>query len=763
MSTPSYRCAACGRSYASGEVFCPIDGHRLQPEGRLSPEDGEETMERLPRRATPPPPPPPAAGIPRLVSQRADPQDPWIGQIIGNRYRILAFLGAGGMASVYVARHEMLGRVLALKLLRHNLPTSSHAVERFRREAQTVSRINHENVVYLTDFGETPDGTLYMVMEYLAGRTLAEILHKEGRLEPARAVGIALQMARALEAAHAAGVIHRDLKPENVMLLDPGTVEEKVKILDFGIAKLADPENEQERLTRAGTVFGTPEYMSPEQAMGVELDGRTDLYSLGLILWEMLAGRRLFQGRSAPETLSLQVTAPALPPSGQAPPGTVPEPLDRLVLLLLAKKPDARFASARALVRELVALRAAWRGLPAAEVATTSTLLRDRQLAAPPPLLRRAATPPPPPADIPVTAVAPPPPLAPVLPQPGSGVRGSAAPGPPPVRAGISEATTRILVDEDERRELAQALARATEPPPAPPPAREVRAGTPAAAASAGPPPVGPREPAAGTPLAEGRELATARRRYRDLLLALARRIWPGEVPPEVAQARREVARIEETLLDQATDVSLLTDDLQELIGKREREEDRIRLQIADAETRIATLVRELAPKLRDREERLLQLQELEREESQLTRRLRELESTLGEAEGETVGASDPEVGQTFARLALLATTRDHLRDELSTLTSGLEGLQQEIGRLRSDQASLSRRLEEVRQTARQQQTRLEEALHRHEEEMERLQRSLAPHLTTLLIRIQALRSSLPSLQEIFAELDRLRAHLGHG
>jgi len=334
------------------------------------------------------------------------------------------------------------------------------------------------------------------------------------------------------------------------------------------------------------------------------------------------------------------------------------------------------------------------------------------------------------------------------------------------VRAGISEATTRILVDEDERRELAQALARATEPPPAPPappPVGEVRAGTPAAAASAGPPPVGPREPAAGAPLAEGRELATARRRYRDLLLALARRIWPGEVPPEVAQARREVARIEETLLDQATDVSLLTDDLQELIGKREREEDRIRLQIADAETRIATLVRELAPKLRDREERLLQLQELEREESQLTRRLRELESTLGEAEGETVGASDPEVGQTFARLALLATTRDHLRDELSTLTSGLEGLQQEVGRLRSDQASLSRRLEEVRQTARQQQTRLEEALHRHEEEMERLQRSLAPHLTTLLIRIQALRSSLPSLQEIFAELDRLRAHLGHG
>ncbi|MBM4320701.1 MAG: serine/threonine protein kinase, partial [Deltaproteobacteria bacterium] len=370
MASKSQICSSCGKAYVAGELFCPLDGTRLQPgpRGESGPAAPGQPAAPAPAAALPPPPPPralaggkgsatAAADVSKKHAASKERRDPWIGRIIGGRYRLIAFLGAGGMAAVYLARHEMLGKVLALKLLKPNLPTSTQAMERFRREARTVSLINHENVVYLTDFGETEEGTLYMVMEYLAGKTLAEVLHDEGRLGAARAMAISLQVARALEAAHGVGVIHRDLKPENLMLLDPGSSSEKVKILDFGIAKLLDPEMEKERLTRAGMVFGTPEYMSPEQAMGEELDGRTDLYSLGLILWEMLTGQRCFHGRSATETLAMQVTTPPLRPSQILPEEEISEGLEQVVMCLLEKKRDKRIPSARALVRELVTLR----------------------------------------------------------------------------------------------------------------------------------------------------------------------------------------------------------------------------------------------------------------------------------------------------------------------------------------------------------------------------------------------------------------------
>ncbi len=324
------RCPECGREYEGGEKFCPKDGAKLTP---VLGQDVSTTHE----------------WVPRAVKY----QDPLLGKLVGGRYRVEKFIGAGGMARVYLVRHEMLGKVMALKLLLPNLPPSTKAVERFRREARTVSRINHDNVVFLTDFGETDDGSLFMVMEYLEGETLADIIDDEAPLDLVRSLRICLQVARALEAAHSVKVVHRDLKPENIMILDAGASEEKVKILDFGIAKLMDPGPGGERLTTAGMVFGTPEYMSPEQAMGLELDGRADLYSLGLILWEMLTGRRCFQGRSATETLSLQVTAPPKAPSELLPPGRIPPAVDEMVLTLLAKKKEDRFANARHLQETL--------------------------------------------------------------------------------------------------------------------------------------------------------------------------------------------------------------------------------------------------------------------------------------------------------------------------------------------------------------------------------------------------------------------------
>ena len=312
-------CPKCGRAFSETECFCPYDGTRL----------GNET----------PPPPPPGGAAAR--------QDPLVGRVLSGRYEIVAPLGSGGMATVFVARHTMLDRMHAIKVLKRNLPSTSRAADRFRREARACSRIEHENVVFLTDFGVTEDGLQYMVMEYVAGRPLGEMVKAAGRLPWRRAARIGLQLAGALEAAHSVGIIHRDLKPENIVVVDPGG-RDLVKVLDFGIAALVDPDSDgpASKLTRAGMVFGTPEYMSPEHAQGLPLDGRSDLYALGLMVWECLVGRRAVQGRSPPETMALQLSHDPGPPSRQAGVEGAPEALDELVCRLFAKDADDRPASA---------------------------------------------------------------------------------------------------------------------------------------------------------------------------------------------------------------------------------------------------------------------------------------------------------------------------------------------------------------------------------------------------------------------------------
>ncbi len=216
-----------------------------------------------------------------------------VGTTLDGRYELTAHLATGGMGAVFRARHVHLRKDVAVKVLRPDLTTSPDIVERFRREAEIASALEHDNIVRVTDFGRTPEGYLFLVMELLAGESLFDRLRREGCLSPEEAVPILWQVCAGLQAAHALGVVHRDLKPENVFLARTPSGREVAKVLDFGIAKIADPASESS--TQAGIVVGTPEYLSPEQAMGAAVDARADVYAVGLIAWRTLAGRHPFK------------------------------------------------------------------------------------------------------------------------------------------------------------------------------------------------------------------------------------------------------------------------------------------------------------------------------------------------------------------------------------------------------------------------------------------------------------------------------------
>ena len=234
----------------------------------------------------------------------AEEEEQLVGVVLSDRYRVDARIGAGGMGLVYKATHLLIGRTLAIKVLRRRYAEQDEVAQRFALEARVASSVKHLNVVDLLDYGTTPRGSPFYVMEFLDGRSLARELSRNGPIEPARALDIACQIARGLSAAHQAGVIHRDLKPDNVYLVSDQHAPELVKILDFGIAHVAGRKT---RLTAAGAVVGTPEYMSPEQARGTDLDGRSDLYALGVVLFEALTGKVPLSAESTVGTLTKQV------------------------------------------------------------------------------------------------------------------------------------------------------------------------------------------------------------------------------------------------------------------------------------------------------------------------------------------------------------------------------------------------------------------------------------------------------------------------
>ena len=265
-----------------------------------------------------------------------------VGSTVGN-YRVLEKIGQGSMGAVYLALHPSIGKRVALKVIRPELTADEETVTRFFNEARAVTLIGHEHIVDVQDFGQTPDGDSFIVMELLEGISLGELLRQEGALPAERAVHIAAQITDGLSAAHVRGIIHRDLKPDNVFLVQRGADRDYVKIVDFGLAKLTGPGGLASN-TREGTVIGTPYYMAPEAAESARrVDARADVYSLGCILFEMVTGQVPFAGDGLGQILVRHLSEVPLTPSVMRP-GT-PLWLDRIVLRALQKKADHRYAS----------------------------------------------------------------------------------------------------------------------------------------------------------------------------------------------------------------------------------------------------------------------------------------------------------------------------------------------------------------------------------------------------------------------------------
>jgi eukaryotic-like serine/threonine-protein kinase len=267
------------------------------------------------------------------------PDENVIGRTIGN-YVVRQKLGEGGMGAVYLAEHPTIGKKVALKILHPEFASKQDVVNRFFNEAKAVNDIQHSNIVDVLDFGVMPP-LVYFVMEFLPGGSLAELLRREAPLAPERALGIALQIADALTASHRAGIVHRDLKPDNVMLIHRGREKDFVKLLDFGIAKLTGEKAPSSR-TRTGMVMGTPHYMSPEQCEGKgSVDHRSDIYALGVVLFEMITGRVPFVGEGFGEVLVQHLTQ--APPQMLSSRGLIPPHVEQVVLRALEKRPDNRF------------------------------------------------------------------------------------------------------------------------------------------------------------------------------------------------------------------------------------------------------------------------------------------------------------------------------------------------------------------------------------------------------------------------------------
>ncbi len=280
--------------------------------------------------------------------------DGFVGRVLGGLYQVERKLGEGGMGAVYLVRHVHLRKHFAVKVLSPQIAANRQAVDRLHQEAVAASSIDHENIVDIVNFDVTEQDEVFIVMELLEGPSLAQVLETQGRLPPERALPIAVQISRALQAAHERGIVHRDLKPENVMLVRKHG-RELVKVLDFGISKVRSAEAEQVRVTRTGQLVGTPLYMSPEQARGdKEIDHRADVYALGVMLYEMLTGTPPFDGANYFQLLWKHGNEPPEPPRKRAPEADISEALEAVILRAMAKEPAERFQSMRELEEALL-------------------------------------------------------------------------------------------------------------------------------------------------------------------------------------------------------------------------------------------------------------------------------------------------------------------------------------------------------------------------------------------------------------------------
>jgi serine/threonine-protein kinase len=310
-------CPRCGREFQDTTTLCPADGTVLEKTG-----------------------------------------DELVGQMLTDRYRIDERISEGGMGTVYRATHVLMDKRVAIKVLHPSLAADDKIVARFSREARAASRISHPHALNVTDFGESESGVVYLVMEYLDGRTLKEVIHADGPMPLARVVEIIKQVAGALDAAHGEGVVHRDLKSDNIMLMESQNGSDWAKVLDFGIAKIKEPVGGTDpALTAPNLIIGTPQYMSPEQcSQASEIDSRSDIYSLGIIIYEMLTGHVPFTGESPTAIMMKHLQEP--PPSVLEERDDLPPQVGMVITSALAKRPEDRFQSAGELSEALGAAAA---------------------------------------------------------------------------------------------------------------------------------------------------------------------------------------------------------------------------------------------------------------------------------------------------------------------------------------------------------------------------------------------------------------------
>jgi len=291
-----------------------------------------------------------------------------IGETIDERYRVESLLGEGGMGLVYRVTHTRLNKPLAIKVLRLENTHDEEVLARFRREAESASAIGNQHIVDINDFGVLRDGSTYFVMECLEGMDLIEAMDLAKRMPEGRALRIATQICKALSAAHDAGIIHRDLKPENVFLTSREGISDFVKVLDFGIAKVA---NGPTRLTRKGEVLGTPHYMSPEQCEGEDVDHRTDIYALGVLLYEMLTGHVPHDADTMMGILTKHLYEDPIPPKIRVP--QVSAELEQVILRCLEKRPERRYQTMRELEADLARIQSGKRPVGPEAVTLTPT------------------------------------------------------------------------------------------------------------------------------------------------------------------------------------------------------------------------------------------------------------------------------------------------------------------------------------------------------------------------------------------------------
>jgi serine/threonine-protein kinase len=322
-------CPTCGTEYPLSERFCPRDGTAL-----------------------------------RSASQTAD----LLGSVVADRYHIIKKLGEGGMGTVYLAEHVKMGRKSALKVMNPGMNSDPDAIARFNREASNASRLSHPNICGIYDFGETPDGLIYLAMEFIEGKALTDLIEVDGSLAPARAASIVHQTGDALQVAHDAGIVHRDLKPDNIMVTKNRDGSDLVKVVDFGIAKASS--SDAQKVTKTGLVVGTPEYMSPEQLSGDKLDGRSDIYSLALVAFNCLTGKLPFPSETAQEAMIMRLTDRPRTLSEIRPDITWPEKLQEVMDRGLARDADERYQSAAQFGRDFAEAVSGMPSVAASEGAT---------------------------------------------------------------------------------------------------------------------------------------------------------------------------------------------------------------------------------------------------------------------------------------------------------------------------------------------------------------------------------------------------------